>query len=407
MKLSRKEFFNVIGPGALGVLGGGLFFANGASSLASDRASDGVKRTKITGIDIYLFDIPLAEPFRISIGEMKSAADVLVLIRTDQGITGIGEACPFPPITGETQATTAAAARSLRDMLIGRDPLAWGKITREFGAFVHSNPSAAAAFDTALFDILGKVAGLPIFRLLGGERNSFETDITVGLDTPEKMAVRAGKFVASGYKIIKVKVGLDPDEDVKRLEAIRGAVGGSVKIRIDANQGWSVPVSIYALRKMDKLGIEFAEQPVAAKDVDGLRTVRNASPIPVMADESCFLPADAMELIKEDACDYLNIKLMKAGGIANSVRIAQIADAAGVNCMAGCMIESKLALTAAAHVVGSQINIIFADLDGNSEHVEDPVIGGMTVRNGVITLPEEPGLGCDIDPGFLKRLQRV
>ena len=126
-----------------------------------------------------------------------------------------------------------------------------------------------------------------------------------------------------------------------------------------------------------------------------------------MADEALFLPADAVKLIRAEACDSFNIKLMKAGGILNAVRIAHIADAANMRCMAGCMLESKLGLTAAAHVVASQANIVYADLDGNSEHAADPIIDGITVKAGALTLPEKPGLGCDVDPAFLKKLTRV
>jgi L-alanine-DL-glutamate epimerase-like enolase superfamily enzyme len=158
---------------------------------------------------------------------------------------------------------------------------------------------------------------------------------------------------------------------------------------------------------MDKLHIQLVEQPVVASDIAGLKTVRDASPIPVMADEACFLPADALKLIRAEACDYFNIKLMKAGGIANSVRIAHLADAANIRCMAGCMLESNIALTAAAHVVASQANIIFADLDGNAEHTANPVVEGMTVKAGIVTMPETPGLGCDIDPAFMKKLRKI
>jgi L-alanine-DL-glutamate epimerase-like enolase superfamily enzyme len=144
-----------------------------------------------------------------------------------------------------------------------------------------------------------------------------------------------------------------------------------------------------------------------AWDTAGLKTVRSESPIPIMADEAIFLPSDAIKLIKAEACDFFNIKLMKAGGILNSVRIAHIADAANMRCMVGCMLDSNVGLTAAAHVVASQRNIVYADLDGNTEHVVDPVIGGMTVKAGIITLPETPGLGLDVDPAFLKKMMKV
>jgi L-alanine-DL-glutamate epimerase-like enolase superfamily enzyme len=338
---------------------------------------------------------------------MKAANDLLIRIRTDQGIVGLGEACPFPPITGETQATNAAAAISIRDMLVGEDPLAIDALLRKIGPLVHSNPSAVAAFDMALHDILGKVAGLPLFRLLGGTKNVFETDITTSLDTLENMTAESKKYADMGYKTLKVKVGLDPDEDFARLSAIRRAVGPKVAIRIDANQGWTVPQAVYALRKMEPLAIQFCEQPVLASDTAGLRAVRSQSPIAIMADEALFGPADAVKLIRAEACDSFNIKLMKAGGILNAIRIAHIADAANMRCMAGCMLESKLALTAAAHVVASQANIVYADLDGNSEHVTDPIIDGMTVKAGALTLPEKPGLGCDVDPAFLKKLRKI
>ncbi|MBE3130378.1 MAG: dipeptide epimerase [Acidobacteria bacterium] len=403
MSLSRKGFLKMLGLGALAA--GSK--AYGLPSKALEDARAAAKKLKITDVEIFLFDIPLTSPFRIAIGEMKAANDLLIRIHTDQGIVGLGEACPFPPITGETQATNAAASRSIRDMLIGKDPLAIDALLREIGPLVHSNPSAVAAFDMALHDILGKVAGLPLFRLLGGTKNTFETDITTSLDTLEKMTAESKKYADMGYKTLKVKVGLDPDEDFARLSAIRAAVGRGVAIRIDANQGWTVPQAVYALRKMEPLAIQFCEQPVLASDTTGLKAVRSQSPIAIMADEALFGPADAVKLIRAEACDTFNIKVMKAGGLLNSIRIAHIADAANMRCMVGCMLESKLALTAAAHVVASQANIVYADLDGNSEHVIDPIIDGMTVKAGILTLPEKPGLGCDVDPAFLKKLQKI
>ncbi len=404
MALNRKQFLKTLGLGALGVGFGGRP-ALGSEQAAAARAE--VRRLKITGVEIYLFDIPLLQPFRIAIGEMKAATDLFVRILTDGGLTGVGEACPFPPITGETQETNAAAAKAIRGLIVGRDPLAIESLVRDIGPIVHSNPSAVAAFDMALFDLLGKAANLPVFRLLGGDKASFETDITVGLDEPFVMAKRAAGYVAQGYKTIKVKVGEGIEIDVERMQAVRNAVGAAVGLRIDANQGWTPPHAIAALKRMAELKIQFCEQPVVASDHIGLKTVRDASPIPIMADEACFLPPDALALIRAEACDFLNIKLMKAGGILNSVRIAHLADAANMRCMVGCMLESRVALTAAAHVVASQGNIVYADLDGNSEHVQDPVLGGVKVEAGIMTLPETPGLGCDVEPGYLKGLRKI
>lgn len=403
MSLSRKSFLKVFGLGALAA--GSK--AYGLPSKAFEDARAAAKRIKITGVEIFLLDIPVTSPFRTAIGTMTAVNDLLIRIHTDQGIVGLGEACPFAPITGETQATNAAAAATIRDMILGKDPLAIDALLREIGAIIHSNPSAVAAFDMALFDILGKVAGLPLFRLLGGNKNVFETDITTSLDTLEKMTAEAKGYADKGYKTLKVKVGLDPDEDYSNIAAIRAAVGPKLAIHIDANQGWTVPQAVYALRKMAPLAIEFCEQPVLASDTAGLKAVRSESPIAIMADEALFGPVDALNLIRAEACDTFNIKVMKAGGLLNSIRIAHIADAANIRCMVGCMFESRLALTAAAHVVASQANIVYADLDGNTEHAIDPITGGITVNAGTLTLPETPGLGCDVDPAFVKKLRKV
>jgi L-Ala-D/L-Glu epimerase len=405
MSLARKQFLKFLGFGGLASGLGGFRMPLAGADAPGGRA--GAPKMTIKDIEIYPFDLPLVAPFRISIGEMKAANDVLVRVRTDSGLVGIGEACPFPPITGETQATNVAAARAIRDMLIGKDPLAIDAVLRLIGALVHSNPSAVAAFEMACFDILGQAAGLPLYRLFGGNKSTFESDITTGIDTPEAMAANAKGHADMGYKTLKVKIGLDPDQDFERLRAVRQAIGDAITVRIDANQGYTVPQAIYALKKIEKLRIQLVEQPVLASDISGLKAVREESPIPIMADESCFLPPDALKLVKAEACDFMNIKVMKAGGILNSIRIAHIADAANIRCMVGCMLESRIALTAAAHVVASQGNIVYADLDGNAEHTADPVVGGMTTKAGIVTMPETPGLGCDIDPAFLKKLTKV
>jgi o-succinylbenzoate synthase len=422
MSLTRKNFLKYLGWGAAATALSRRGTAadvprksawagtpgSAGSTPALEETRGAVKTMKITDVEIYPFDIKLVSPFVISIGKMDSATDVLVRVRTDAGFVGIGEACPFPPITGETQETNIAAARSLRDMFVGKDPLAIEAFVRGAGPIVHANPSIVAAFDMALYDILGKAAGLPVYRLLGGgDRTRFETDITVSLETPENMAAEAKTYAERGYRTIKVKVGQEVALDAARIKGIRAAVGDKVALRIDANQGWTVPQARESLERLAEYRIEFCEQPVAASDVAGLREVRNHSPIPIMADEALFGPPDAVKLIREEACDYFNIKLMKAGGIFNSVKIAHIADAANIKCMVGCMLESRLGLTAAAHVVAANANIRFADLDGNSEHVMDPIVDGVKLERDELVLPDKPGLGCDVDPSFLKKLKII
>jgi L-alanine-DL-glutamate epimerase-like enolase superfamily enzyme len=404
MAFSRKQFMKTLGIGALGVT---LPVRWGGAGEKVEAAAAKAGALKIRDVEIYYFDIALVEPFTISLGTVTSTNGVLIRVLTDAGTVGLGESCPFQPITGETQETNIAVARSIRDMLKGKDPLAIEAANRMFGPFLHSNPSIVAAYDMALYDILGKAAGRPVFRLLGGDKTTFETDITTGIDTTEKMVQSAKDHVAAGFRTLKIKMGHDPDEDVTHLRAIREAVGNDIALRVDANQGFTVPQAIYALKKIEPLGIQFCEQPVVLTDTPGLRQVREESPIPIMADEALFYPTDAIKLIKADACDYFNIKLMKAGGMTNSLKISMIAEAANIRCMLGCMNETRLALTAAAHVHAAQRNIVFADLDGYTSHTVDPILGGMTIKGGMITMPETPGLGCDVDPAYLKKLRKT
>jgi len=404
MTISRKDFLKMIGAGALGAsLPAGKALASPKLQTAKAEA----KRLKVQDVEIYYFDIPLKEPFTITLGTITTSSGVLVKVLTDAGIAGIGESSPFQPVTGDTQETNVVAARAIREMLKGKDPLAIENAHKLFGGFLHSNPAIVAAFDMALYDILGKAAGLPIFRLLGGDKNTFETDVTTGIDTPENMAKSVQTRLAAGFKTFKIKVGMDPDTDVARLQAIRDAIGYDYNIRIDANQGWAPAQAVMALKAMEKFKLQFCEQPGPDFDIAGMKQVRDESPIGIMADESLHYPADAIKLITAAACDYFNIKLMKAGGITNGLRIALIAEAANIRCMLGCMIETRLGLTAAAHVHGATQNIIFADLDGYFEHTFDPIIDGMAVKNGMITLPETPGLGTDVDPAFLKKLKKA
>jgi L-Ala-D/L-Glu epimerase len=257
----------------------------------------------------------------------------------------------------------------------------------------------------AIWDICGKLAGRPVCCLLGKYRDSFENDITVYLDKPEIMAEKAQAIVDRGVKTVKVKLGETPDADIARLRTVREKVGKDIKLRIDANQAWTPNQAVRALKGLDAYEVQFCEQPVACWDWDGLKFVRNHSPIPIMADEAVHSPHDAIEAVRREAADMINIKLMKAGGILQSARIAQITDAANMQCMLGCMSETRVALTAAAHVVASQRNVLFADLDAFTEHKIDPVIGGMQMSGGTVRVPSAPGLGLDIDPAWFGSLR--
>jgi len=363
-------------------------------------------KLKITSIEIYKADIELKEPFKIAIMEIVSANSIFVKINTNEGIYGIGEANPTWRITGETQLTNFEIAIDLARLLINKDPLNIEERIKEMSDFLIHNTTIRSAFDMALYDLLGKVAGLPLYAVLGGGKRSLFTDYTIGISTPDSMAEKAVYYKNQGLKAIKVKLGTTKEQDIEIIKKIRLAIGDELPIRIDANQGWDYKTATYVLKALEPMGIEYCEQPVAHWDYENMRRVRNNTSIAIMADESLFDHHDAFKLACLGCCDYFNIKLAKSGGIHTALRINNIAESAGIYCMIGCMLETRLGLTAAAHVMSARTNIRYADLDGYSFHKIDPIIGGANFNRGEIILPDTPGHGVDVDPDFLKQCER-
>ncbi len=359
---------------------------------------------RIASVELFPYGLETKQVTRIALGQV-TVEGVLVRLRTGEGLVGWGEASPYAPITGETQTSCIAVGKRLAQVVRDRDVFDMARVVADMDAVVVGNPSIKAAIEMAMWDLCGKLARQPVCHLLGRYRESFETDRTVYLDEPPAMAEKAKEIVREGYKVVKVKVGQSPELDLARVRAIRTAVGERIRIRIDANQGWTRDTALKALRSLEGFDIEFCEQPVAASDWEGLRQVSEHSPIPIMADESVHGPSDAIECVRRAAANLINIKLMKSGGILQSTRIAAIAEAAHMQCMLGSMVETRLGLTAAAHVVAAQKCIMYADLDTFTEHKIDPVVGGMQVKDGLVTLPQTPGLGVDVEVDFLKTLK--
>ena len=366
-----------------------------------------MKTMPITKIDIFKLDIRFHKPFRVSLGISDAAKNILVRIHTDDGLYGLGEGAPIWYITGETQAIAFEAAKDMARLLIGKNPLNIEMRMKELDAFLTQNTTAKSAFDMALYDLLGKCASLPLYALLGGPKREFFTDLTVGINTPEVMAQEALDIQVRGFPAIKVKLGTGHTDDVARIRAIRQAVGADIPIRIDANQGWGPLTAIAILNDLAPYGIQYCEAPVRHWNNAGLQRVRKESPIPITADESLFDHHDAFRLAAMGACDYFNIKLSKSGGIHNALKINAIAEGAGIQCMLGSMSETRLGLSAAAHLVSARPNIVFSDLDSAFCHAEDPVVGGITYDGGEITLPDAPGHGADIESAYLENLESV
>ena len=348
----------------------------------------------IQQIEVYTVTLGYKEPFRIAPGASTESNNAVVKIVTDYDVFGWGESSPSERVTDETVETVIKAIDKIAPKLIGACPLRIEQDVEVMDSVVNGNPAAKAAIDIALHDILGKTSRKPLFTLMGGYRTEVLTDITLSIKSPKEMANDSIKAVKKGFKALKVKLGVNPTEDVKRIRLIREAIGGDLQIRIDANQGWTPKQAIEVLNKIEKFNIQFAEQPVPAEDIKGLIKVRKDSPIPIMADESVHSPEDALRLIQAEAVDLINIKLMKSGGILKAGKIAAIAEAAGLPCMIGCMGESEIGIAAGAHLAAAIKNIQYADLDSDLL-LKDKLVkkGGTKVKNSMRLFPKQNGLG--------------
>ena len=351
---------------------------------------------KITEVRLGLISVPLRVPFKTALRSVSSVEDVIVEIHTDTGAVGYGEAPPTGVITGDTTGAIIGAIRDhIAKTIIGRDVDDFEDLMIALNACIQKNTSAKAAVDMALWDLYGQLYKIPVYKLMGGAKKSIVTDITISVNDPEEMVRDALNAIDRGYDCLKVKVGIDPELDVARLAAVREAVGKDVKLRIDANQAWNAKQAVRILDQMQEKGldIEFVEQPVPAADLEGMRYVTRHASVPVLADESVFSPADALHIMQTGAADFVNIKLMKCGGITNALRIASAAEVYGVECMIGCMLEAKISVNAAVELACAKKIITKVDLDGPVLCSEDHILGGAVFDEKNITVSDAPGMG--------------
>lgn len=358
---------------------------------------------KITDIRLGKISVPLRVPFKTALRTVESVEDIIVEVHTDTGNIGYGEAPPTGVITGDTTGSIIGAIKDhIKKSLIGKNVEDFEDLMITLNGCVLKNTSAKAAVDIALWDLYGQLYKAPIYKLLGGRRKSITTDITISVNEPEEMVRDSIEAKKRGYDTLKVKVGKDSKKDIERLYAIRKAIGQSMNIRIDANQGWNPKEAVNILRKMEDKGlnIEFVEQPVIAHNLEGMKFVKDNITIPVLADESVFSPMDALKIMEMGAADLINIKLMKTGGIYNALKICSIAELYGVECMIGCMLEAKVSVNAAVHLACGKGIITKVDLDGPVLCSEDPIIGGSIFNEKQIIVSEEPGFG-------IKRIEKI
>jgi o-succinylbenzoate synthase len=364
----------------------------------------------IHSIETFSVAVPLTKPFKTALRTVTIAESIFVKITTEDGFVGWGEAPPTHVITGDSLGSIQYAIdHVVGPQLLGLDLHHSERVFQKLHRSMVGNSSAKAALDMAIHDLLGQLAGLPLVTLLGGYRDTLETDFTVSVNDAEEMADDASRYVAKGFNVLKIKVGIDDiAKDVERIRAIREKIGYETKLRLDANQGWEAKEAVRAIGQMEDAGldIELIEQPVKAYDIEGLLHVTMHTHTPIMADESIFTSKDALRVLQLRAADLINIKLMKAGGIYQALKINALAECYGVECMTGSMIETKLGISAAAHFAASQPNITRFDFDAPLMLAEDIVEGGITYDGRHIRFSQGPGLGLHtvlMDKRFLRK----
>jgi L-alanine-DL-glutamate epimerase-like enolase superfamily enzyme len=331
-------------------------------------------------LETEILTLRTKHPFIIARGGQSDYRTVMVRLRDGDGVEGWGEAAPTK-FYGETTETVLAALQWYGTAL-PEDPFDLEGAEQRWVTMMRENPSARVALSAALHDLVGKRLGIPVYKLWGLDpAKAPRSTFTIGIDTAERIRMKVAE--AAEYPILKVKLGTDRDEEI--LRTIRNATDREV--RVDANAGWNMKQAIRMLPVLKEYGVTVLEQPLPPDQLDGLAEIRRRADIPVIADESCRTAADIPALVGK--VDGINIKLAKCGSLREAIRMIAIARAHGLMVMVGCMIESSLAITAAAHFT-PLVDIV--DLDGAALLAADPFVGA-TIAGGQVRLPTGPGLG--------------
>lgn len=362
----------------------------------------------LKAVEVIPVSLPLKEPYRIARALQERGEYVLFRLQTDDGQWGIGEAAPFQGESEETQADIVASARHhLVPAVLGMDVFDLEAIHDRMDAVLPAHLFAKAGIDLALFDLMGKLLGVPVYRLLGGR---FRDRIPLSggpiglLGSPEAAAERAARLVAEGFRTVKLKIG-DPDGlDEETVRAVREAIGPRVELRLDANQAYTADRAVPLLRRLERYEPFLIEQPVAAWDLDGLAKVAAALDVPVMADEPVSTPTDVLRIVEKRAADLVKIKVMRSGGLHRARKVCAVAEAAGLPVIVGSGHESGIGVSAELHLAAATRAIPYAgEMVGHLRLTEDLVEGSIPVREGAADVPDGPGLGIAVSPERLAR----
>ncbi len=352
---------------------------------------------KIQSIRTALLSATLKNPFITSLRRVDALQDLIVIIECENGMTGYGEGAPTPVITGETIGSMLATIEYIKPHLIGLEIEDFETILKIVHTLIVKNTTAKSALEIALYDLKAQSVKLPLYQMLGGTQTTFKTDITISMGEINTMIADSQNAVALGYDTLKIKIGDNPKKDVERIKAIHASLNKDIKLRLDANQGWTAQESVELLLALEKHSIfaEFIEQPVPADDIEGLKYIKQRVQTPLLADESIFSLKDAKHLLDMQAIDYVNIKLAKTAGITQALSLADLAAEYNVKCMIGCMLEGPISVAAGVHVASAKAqSITMLDLDAVALLASHPVTTEILFDESLIKLCDCPGLGA-------------
>ncbi len=351
----------------------------------------------IKRISVGEIKLPLKVPFKTALRTVKEVHDLVFIIETDTGLKGYGEAPATAVITGDVLDSMRAGLDLVAPRLMGRNLADFNAILRTIHQAMVRHDSLKAALEIALFDLRAQHLGLPLYQLLGGGDPQIKTDLTISVNDVDTMVSDALSAVAGGFDCLKIKVGGRTwRDDVESVLAIERAVGPNVALRLDANQGWAPKHAVQVIQALEKAGVllELVEQPVKASDVSGLKFVTDHTLTPILADEAVFSVQDALHILSTHSADIINIKLMKTAGITQAIEIANLARRHHKTCMMGCMLESGISVTAAAHFAVAFDDVVaHIDLDGPLLCNGSAIDGGLIMEGPWIKLTDAPGLG--------------
>jgi o-succinylbenzoate synthase len=357
---------------------------------------------KIKQVELFGLNLEFINPFIVSYETYDKMPTILTKMKTTDGHVGWGEAVPDQHVTGETWESTFEIVRhELAPLVIGESPFDINRIHQKMNETIYQAPTAKASIDLALYDLMGKITNQPVYQLIGGQAHpSLDIPSVISILPPEEMAKQAKDFVEKGSRHIKIKVGTDVATDVARIRMVREAIPKNIKLRVDANQGWSVNEAIQVIEKTRDCSVEWYEQPTKAGDHDAMAEVRNKTHVNIMADESIHDSSDLVDLMKLRGADLVNIKLMKTGGIYPALKLANLAETLDMPCQVGSMVESAVATMAGAHLSFSQSIIHSNEMVGPMMFKED--VAKTDYRDGKIWLHEKPGFGIELHEDFVR-----